>query len=341
MAAAGHADRRPAPARGRRPGAPRPRRLGHTRAPSTSCGAPSPSRPRPSRALVAEVVLRPPDLRHLDAAVSAIAVDTRGTEGGLRLAIEGSYASRCPGCGGSVTVDEFIWDAEAAIRRVAHSAVRAVGTTGPMAGPSPSTRTTSIDPAPWTPRRPAAMLRDRFATPTPGHGLPDELVDLYPPRAQVALAALSSASRVSCGHLRCRLRCAWPSCTWCCRSAGSTATRDGWPACASAAGQVRGSSSRQWRERNAWSVFEEGTRAVRAFVQALDAGGSRTPARVGPDLRALMDGSANVALRFGHATGPGDVRAAPATGCCPRSTAPRGTRRQARPQPAAHPLVGG
>ena len=52
--------------------------------------------------LVAEVVLRPPDLRHLDAAVSAIAVDARGTEGGLRLAIEGSYASRCPTCGGTV-----------------------------------------------------------------------------------------------------------------------------------------------------------------------------------------------------------------------------------------------
>ena len=63
--------------------------------------------------LVAEVVLRPPDLRHLDAAVSAIAVDAHGTDGGLRLAIEGSYASRCPTCGGSVTVDEFIWDAEA------------------------------------------------------------------------------------------------------------------------------------------------------------------------------------------------------------------------------------
>ncbi len=64
-------------------------------------------------------------------------------------------------------------------------------------------------------------------------------------------------------------------------------------------GQVRGPGSRQWRERNAWSAFEEGTRAVREFVAALEASGSRTPARIGPDLRALQDGSANVALRFG------------------------------------------
>jgi hypothetical protein len=64
-------------------------------------------------------------------------------------------------------------------------------------------------------------------------------------------------------------------------------------------GHVRGSSSRQWRERNVWAAFEEGTRVVREFVQAIEAGGGGTPARVGPDLRALMDGSANVALRFG------------------------------------------
>ncbi len=38
---------------------------------------------------------------------------------------------------------------------------------------------------------------------------------------------------------------------------------------------------------------------MREFVQAIEAGGGRTPARVGPDLRALQDGSANVALRFG------------------------------------------
>ena len=34
--------------------------------------------------LVAEIVLRPPDLRHLDAAVSAISSDTQALEGGLR-----------------------------------------------------------------------------------------------------------------------------------------------------------------------------------------------------------------------------------------------------------------
>ena len=34
-------------------------------------------------------------------------------------------------------------------------------------------------------------------------------------------------------------------------------------------GHVRGSSSRQWRERNVWLAFEEGVKVARDFVQAL------------------------------------------------------------------------
>ena len=63
--------------------------------------------------LVAEIVLRPPDLRHLDAAVSAIASDTQALEGGLRHQLDGLYSSRCATCGASVVVDEFIWDIDA------------------------------------------------------------------------------------------------------------------------------------------------------------------------------------------------------------------------------------
>ena len=210
-----------------------------------------------------------------------------------------------------------------------------------MAGPSPVDpddlyRSRAVDAS-----EARAMLRDRFATPTPGHALPDELVDLYPPRAQVALAAL--LERIE-GELRA------PSVQAALRLAIvhmvlQVSRLNGYPGRVAglriSGGQVRGSSSRQWRERNAWSVFEEGTRAVRAFVQALDAGGSRTPARVGPDLRALMDGSANVALRFGMPLGRETFGPPPRPGGCPRSAAPRGTRREARPQPAAHPLVGG
>ena len=63
--------------------------------------------------LVAEIVLRPPDLRHLDAAVSAIVVGHPGARGRPSPPARGLYSSRCATCGASVVVDEFIWDIDA------------------------------------------------------------------------------------------------------------------------------------------------------------------------------------------------------------------------------------
>ena len=62
--------------------------------------------------LVAEVVLRPPDLRHFDAAVGSLGAQPRG-ESGLRQALNASFASRCPTCGRPIVVDEFVWDGDA------------------------------------------------------------------------------------------------------------------------------------------------------------------------------------------------------------------------------------
>ena len=249
--------------------------------------------------LVAEIVLRPPDLRHLDAAVSGIAVDARGMEGGLRAAIEASYASRCPGCGNTVTVREFIWDADASDpSRRSFSCPRCRDNKAEKrpvrVDPDDIYRARAVDA---TAAR--AFLRVRFPAPEAGHRLPDELVDLYPPRAQVALAAILERieTELRAPSVQAALRLAVV------HMALSISRLNGYPGRVSqlhiSGGQVRGPSSRQWRERNAWTAFEEGTRAVREFVQALDAGGARTPARVGPDLQSLQDGSANVALRFG------------------------------------------
>jgi hypothetical protein len=253
--------------------------------------------------LVAEVVLRPPDLRHLDAAVSAIAVDARGMDGGLRSAIEALYATRCPGCGGSVVVDEFIWDAEASdpARRVFRCPrcreARADGRPVPV-DPDDIYRARAIDAS-----AARAMLVERFPAPTVGHPLPAELVDLYPPRAQLALAAIleriEGEPRAAAVQAALRLAVV--------HMLLPASRLNGYPGRVAAVrisgGQVRGSTSRQWRERNAWTVFEEGSRAVRGFVQALDGAGQHTPARVGPDLRSLTEGSANVALRFGTPVG--------------------------------------
>src|SRR3990172_6196823 len=57
--------------------------------------------------LAAEVVLRPPDLRHFDAAVNALAAQPRG-EVGLRQALNELFSSRCATCERMVVVDEFI-----------------------------------------------------------------------------------------------------------------------------------------------------------------------------------------------------------------------------------------
>ena len=249
--------------------------------------------------LVAEIVLRPPDLRHLDAAVSGIAVDARGMEGGLRASIEAGYVSRCPGCGNTVTVSEFIWEAKAT--DPSRKTFKCTRCRDNRAEKRPIDvdaddlyRSRSVDA---TAAR--EMLRERFPAPTSGHPLPEELVDLYPPRAQVALAAILERieTELRAPSVQAALRLAVAHMVL------SISRLNGYPGRISqvriSGGHVRGSASRQWRERNAWTVFEEGTRAVREFVAAIEAGGGRTPARIGPDLRALQDGSANVALRFG------------------------------------------
>jgi len=249
--------------------------------------------------LVAEIVLRPPDLRHFDAAVSGIAVDARGMEGGLRAAIEASYASRCPGCGNTITVSEFIWEAEAT------DPSRKTFTCSRCRDNRAEKRPVAVDPDDVYRSRSVdatvarEMLRERFPAPTAGHPLPGELVDLYPPRAQVALAAILERieTELRAPSVQAALRLAVVHMVL------SISRLNGYPGRVAgvriSAGHVRGSSSRLWRERNVWTAFEEGTRAVREFVQGIEAGGGRTPARVGPDLRALQDGSANVALRFG------------------------------------------
>src|SRR3954462_1532214 len=62
--------------------------------------------------LLAEIVLRPPDLRHFDAGLSTVATHPRG-DVELRRMVEQMFTSRCPTCGRPVVVQEFIWDAGA------------------------------------------------------------------------------------------------------------------------------------------------------------------------------------------------------------------------------------
>ena len=65
----------------------------------------------PLTRLLAEIVLRPPDVRHLDAAFQALGAAGRG-QTSLRVSIADTFATRCPTCGRSAVVDEFIWEAQ-------------------------------------------------------------------------------------------------------------------------------------------------------------------------------------------------------------------------------------
>src|SRR4051812_8171592 len=62
----------------------------------------------PLTRMLAEVVLRPPDVRHLDAAFQAMAASPR-PESSLRTSIGDLYATRCATCGRALIADEFTW----------------------------------------------------------------------------------------------------------------------------------------------------------------------------------------------------------------------------------------
>jgi hypothetical protein len=59
--------------------------------------------------LLADVVLRPPDLRHLDAAAQAISIRRLG-DTTVRQAIEELFTSTCPTCGRPIVLDSLVWE---------------------------------------------------------------------------------------------------------------------------------------------------------------------------------------------------------------------------------------
>lgn len=255
--------------------------------------------------LVADVVLRPPDLRHLDAAIEGLAVQPRG-DLSLRDALQAPFASRCATCGRGVIVDEFTWDGDAPVpfRKVYRCPFcRDQGRGGEnRSGPlDAEDRRLAERPMSSGPRQ---ALRTRFPTPHAGEDfeLPEQLLDLYTPRTLAAIGALverldgdlraapiRAALRLSLLHVllpASRLN-SYPG-----RMASLRVT----------SGRLRRLGARQWRERNPWRLFEEGCRHVRSFIQRLEgAPGGTIQARLGEDLRSLVDGSANVVIRTGSA----------------------------------------
>ncbi len=249
--------------------------------------------------LAALVVLRPPDVRHLDAALNAMAVQPSGNVG-LRAAINDWYTSPCPECGRPVVVDEYIWEGEATTpsRKSYRCAACRSGEGGrPVpVGEEDLALATEMDAG----RSTETMLQRFPPGPDRGDALATQVLDLYTPRTLNALAAIidridrdlrpepiSAALRLAVVHMllpASRLN-SYPGRVAALRIQG---------------GRIRRSTDKQWRERNPWLLFEEGCRIVRSFVQRVESQISGpTQARIGRDIESLMDGSSNVVLGQG------------------------------------------
>jgi len=259
----------------------------------------------PLTRLLAELVLRPPDLRHLDAAFGALSASPRG-ESSLKLSISELFATRCPTCGRNATVDEFTWsaaDSAADEPILVRKQYRCTICRDQQGGSEQ--RTATPDEADQRRARRevggAAVrrrLRERFPVPDGGDGLVRAILDLHTDRQLVGLAAI--LDRIE-GDLRAApvesgLRLAFLHAVLPASRLGAGPGR--MPSLKIAAGTIKSPLPDPWRERNPWLTFEEGFRTVRAFVQRLESASSGPlEARLGADLRSLVEGPSTAVIR--------------------------------------------
>ena len=266
----------------------------------------------PLTRLLAELVLRPPDLRHLDAAFQAMGASSYG-QTSLKVAVGEPFTTRCATCGRSLPLDEVIWPSAAGPDEAIEPAP-AFGSadpdpTGSAGSAGPDDRPPQLDPDRPVARklyacpvcrgprgreqRSAALDRDdlerarsvppenaaararlaeRFPVVDGGAGLVDALLDLHTPRQLVGLAAI--LDRIE-GDLRAAPVEAALRLGF--LHALLPASRlNGYPGRIGTlriqAGRVRPPSAGQWRERHPWLAFEDGIRTVRGFIQRLESG---------------------------------------------------------------------
>jgi hypothetical protein len=260
--------------------------------------------------LLAEIVLRPPDLRHLDAAIQSLAASAR-RESSLKASITDRYASRCATCDRPVILDEVTWVAESTdddgkpsgplpIRKHYRCPVcrdQLGGGEQRQAPVDASDIERALDPEGSEIRH---ELRDRFPTLDGGESLADELLDLHTTRQLVAIAAILERAEGDlraapiAAAMRLALLHAVAPASRLLTSTGRVAPLK------ITAGHVKLPGNAQWRERNPWLAFENGVRVVRGFIQRLESGAwGPVPARLGEDLRSLAEGAATAVVRQG------------------------------------------
>jgi hypothetical protein len=296
----------------------------------------------PLTRMLAEVVLRPPDVRHLDAAFQGMSASPRG-ESSLKVSMGDLFATRCATCGRMLVADEFTWssDGEAPPRPVQRTYRCTV--CRDMRGGSEARHgaldledleraTKDLDGG-----AARAWARDRFPVVDGAPDLVDELLDLHTPRQLLALTAIMErieadlrAAPVLAALRLALLHALIPS-----SRLATGAGRGG--ALRVAGGHVRLPGTAQWRERNPWLAFEDSFRQVRGFVQHLE-GGALGPlqARLGEDLQALAEGSATAVLAV---SSPSAVRALSDAAGFGRTAAPNPKVRLVLGQPPMRPSL--
>jgi hypothetical protein len=252
----------------------------------------------PLTRLLAEVVLRPPDLRHLDAAFSTLSASPFG-ESSLRLAIAELFATKCTTCGRTVAVDEAEWRA-GEIERLHYRCTlcrdQQVRSEHQVVAPTPADRgRADRNVGAAAVRR---KLRDRFPVPEGADHLVDAILDLHTDRQLVGLAAILGRieTDLRAAPVESALRLAFLHAVLPASRLGLGGARI--PSLRIAGGTVKNANPDPWRERNPWLAFEDGFRQVRAFVQRLESNAlGPLEARLGGDLRSLIEGSPNAVVR--------------------------------------------
>jgi hypothetical protein len=260
----------------------------------------------PLTRLLADVVVRPPDLRHLDAAFQGVGSAPLGTTS-LRGWIGERFATACPTCGRTLAAEELVWEPPAGgaspvpVRRAFRCAAcldrRGRGNELRHAAPEPADIELAgafrVDPA----------VRDELRRRFPVRGsaadsLPDAILDLHSERQLGGLHAILAridgdlrASQVTSALRLAFLHAVFPA-----------SRLNAYPGRASAiritGGHLRAPGSPGWRERNPWLAFEEGYALVRGFVQALDNGPlAAVQARLVDRLDGLVEGAPMISLR--------------------------------------------
>ena len=259
----------------------------------------------PLTRLLAEVVLRPPDVRHLDAAFQAIAAAPR-EQSALKVWLGEKFGSRCATCGRTVVLDEVVWESSPdGPPRAVHKHYRCTACRDQVGGGDQ--RHGAIDEtdlakiAATDPRGEAwREIHERFPTLDGDDSLVEQLLDLHTPRQLAGLQAILERieTDLRSAPVEAAMRLAL-------LHALAPASRlNGYPGRIAnlriSGGKIRLPAGGQWRERNPWLAFEDGFRVVRGFIQRLEAAplGLMT-ARFGEDLQSLAEGMANVVVRLG------------------------------------------